>query len=182
MPKIGQTVYVPFRLRDDDGAFVLDANLANYDILLLRDGATFVPASPSILTPGSSLGRHLYTFESTTEAQYNMFIDHNAANRHVSIEGMWSFIDQLLTSDLPTAADVEAAIWDAATADHLTAGTFGALLNRMAQLCEPEIEVDRSVPSAPKIILKDKDTAAVLLTYTVGGILDTRVTDMDPDP
>jgi hypothetical protein len=78
--------------------------------------------------------------------------------------------------DVTAIAD---AVWDEVVAGHLSAGSFGKLLARVAQLAEPDVVVDRSVPADPQIILKDRTTGEVLVTYNVNGILDTRVTDLD---
>ena len=100
MPAELATIDVPFRLRDSSGNFVLDTVLANYNILILKAGVTFV-VTPTITTPGSSLGRHLLSFLGGTEDDYQFFIDHIAGNV-ASIEGGVAISDKFLTSQLAT--------------------------------------------------------------------------------
>ena len=174
MPSELTTINVPFRLRDSNGAFVLDTLLANYSILILKAGAPFVPTAPaiSIVTAGlGGLGRHLLTFGGGTEDEYVVFLDYTgAAANEASIEGAWSFIEKFRTSQLA------GAVWDELLATHTTAGSAAEILKRILQLAQPDVVID---PIGNTVTVKDKDTGDVLLTYAVTGVMDTRVTDMD---
>jgi hypothetical protein len=183
MPKENQTLYVPFRLRNPGGAFQVDTNVLNYSIAIRKDGSTFVPASgPTIVSLGS-LGRHELTFQAGAEGQYTVAIDHNDANREVSIESSVIFIDEFLTSDLSAQiaaagdpADVADAVWDEVLAGHLGAGAAGAFVTRILQLSQPDVVIN---PTTNVMELRDKDTNALLLTYDITGIIDSRITDAD---
>jgi len=75
-----------------------------------------------------------------------------------------------------TPAAIADAVWDEVLSGHLGAGSAGAFVSRILQLAQPDVEID---PIGNTVTIKDKDTGAVLLTYAVTGIIDTRVTDMD---
>lgn len=75
-----------------------------------------------------------------------------------------------------TAAQIADAVWDELVSDHLSAGSTGAFLKRILQLAEPDVVVDKT---AGTITLKDRTTGGVLVVYTVTGILDTRVEELD---
>jgi len=108
MPAELATVRVPFRLRDSDGNFVLDTTLGNYNVLILKAGVTFV-VTPTITTPGASLGRHLLSFLGGAEDDYQLFIDHVGTNE-VSIEGGSVISDKFLSSGMPAAVEAEVAL------------------------------------------------------------------------
>lgn len=197
MPSELTTIRIPFRLRDTNGAFVLDTLITNYSFLLLKAGVTFVPATPIILTPGNSLGRHLFTFVGGTEDEYTLYLDYTGVLLHeASIEGAYAFVEKFRTSALPAAIEVVLAaahgsgqwdatavasviadaVWDEVLSGHLTAGTAGAIVSRILQLAEPDVVIDKNTGT---ITLKDRTTGTVLVTYNVTGIIDSRITDLD---
>lgn len=75
-----------------------------------------------------------------------------------------------------SAADIADAVWDELISGHLGAGSTGAFLSRILQLAEPDVVIDKI---NNQIIVKDRTTAAVLLTYNVTGVMDTRVEELD---
>lgn len=177
MPKAGQTLFVPFRLLNPGGSFETDTLVTNYDIVIRKDGSTFVPGGGVTIVSLGSLGRHELSFAAGTEGQYTVAIDHTAVNRVVSVESSIIFIDKFLTSDIGDAAEIADAVWEELIADHEgTSGSAAAFVKRILQLSEPDVKIN---PTTNKIELRDRTTGALLITYDVTGIIDTRITDMD---
>lgn len=172
------TVRVPFRLRHDGGLFSEDDVVGNYNIVVLREGVPFV-CTPSVVSLGA-LGRHLLVFQGGTEAQYQVFIDHLTPGWSVSVESVWVYLDRYLTGDIVSMAQepvhIADAVWNALVAGHVGAGTTGAFLRRCLQLAEPDVTIN---PTTGQVVLRDRATGEVLLTYAVGGVIDSRVTSAD---
>lgn len=75
-----------------------------------------------------------------------------------------------------TPADIADAVWDEVLSGHLGAGAAGAVVSRILQLAEPDVEIDKLTN---KIRLRDRTTGTLLIEYDVTGILDTRVEELD---
>lgn len=178
--KENTTVIIPFRLRDGSGAYAGgDTVLSNYDIVVLKNGAPFV-VTP-VLTYLGAKGRHLLAFTGSTQDQYQVFIDHNTLR--ASIESAWVYLDRYDTIDLAgfitaggTATDAAAAVWNALVASYQQPGSTGEMLKRILQLNEPDVVVDHT---ANQIILKDRNTGQVLITYDITGTINSDITNMD---
>ncbi len=98
--KQGNTVYIPFRLRNGSNVFIDDDVLADYDIAIYKAGVLYVPGSGPLITALLSHGRHILSFQGGLEDQYIAFIDHVNPDYNVSVESAWLYFDKFLTGEI----------------------------------------------------------------------------------
>jgi hypothetical protein len=161
----------------------------------LRTGLTFADFTVTIVDPANATSSILAVTESPLKGglyfftvpslflaagigEYGITVEVNTVTPP-TIRATFSEVLKVNTKgfeDIASAAALADAVWDELIAGHLGAGSTGAFLSRIMQLAEPDVVIDKI---NNQIIVKDRTTAAVLLTYNVTGVMDTRVEELD---